>query len=92
MIKICIPIQNYLLLRRKIKYAPDLESIKVFVDSSKSCSQLTRFGCYKSAINVNGDVGSYFVDRDNIPMKYIGEAYLNGAGKHFWLEREVFIY
>jgi len=39
--------------RREVKYVTGLEDTKLFVDSSQSCSQLTRFDCYHSIINEN---------------------------------------
>jgi len=66
--------------RRQIKYVINLEDVKAFVDASTSCSQFTRFDCHHSIINENAATYSYFVDRDSIPMAYIGGGPKNGRG------------
>ena len=68
-----------------MKYVIGLEDTKLFVDSSKFCSQLTRFDCYDSIINENEKIYSYFVDRNNIAMRYIGGGPTNGRGKYHQL-------
>ena len=68
--------------RRHVKYVIGLKDVKLFVDSSKSCSQLTRFDCYHSIINENEKIYSYFVDRNNIAMRYMGGGPINGRGKN----------
>ena len=69
-----------------MKYVIGLEDTKLFVDSSKSCSQLTRFDCYHVMIHYNADIYSYFVDRNNIAMRYIGGGPINGRGKYHQLK------
>ena len=58
----------------------DIESIKKFVDSSKSCHQFTRVDCKHMGIFKESDMSGYLVDRENTAMGYFGGGPENGAG------------
>lgn len=58
--------------RGAIRYTNDIEDIKVFVDSSSSCRQFTRFNCHGVVLFSGSTQYGFLIDRNNNPMKYFG--------------------
>ena len=58
----------------------DIESIKAFVDSSKSCRQFTRIDCKHMGIFWKSAQYGFLVDRDSNAMVYFGGGPENGTG------------